>query len=98
MPYTLFFHHAHRVLVRATYFWYFWNGEYFLIANLKMDLKYLYFGCTLLLLSILWFLLSELYEHIKQLCFTTHWISEKAPCPLQPQRKKKPHQIFGQAF
>src|SRR5947209_18684065 len=22
----------------------------------------------------------------------------KAPCPLQPQRKKKPHQIFRQAF
>src|SRR5437588_7689974 len=24
--------------------------------------------------------------------------SLKAPCPLQPQRKKKPHQIFRQAF
>ena len=22
----------------------------------------------------------------------------KVPCPLQPQRKKKPHQIFRQAF
>ena len=35
-----------------------------------MDLKYLYFGCALLLLSRLWFLLSELYEHTKQLYFT----------------------------